>query len=91
MTQSVTTIYLDAEQRDKLFKLAKTRKSSFSSEIRSAIDKHLEASDSAFSDDEAQLLIQQANQSIDRISKTLDDAHQAVRHILRTGQKKKRK
>jgi exonuclease VII small subunit len=89
MTQSATTIYLDAEQRNKLFKLAKSRKSSFSSEIRAAIDKHLEAIDSAFSEEEAHLLIQQANQSIDRISKTLDDARQTVHQILKTAQKKK--
>ena len=91
MAQSATTIYLDAGQRDKLFKLAEARNSSFSSEIRAAIDKHLEATESAFSEEEARLLVQQANQSIDRISHTLDEAHQAVRRILKTERKRFRK
>jgi predicted transcriptional regulator len=91
MTQTATTIYLDPEQRNKLFKLAASRKSSFSSEIRAAIDKHLEATESAFSEEEARLLLQQANHSIDRISKVIDEAHQTVRQILKTEQKKTRK
>jgi predicted transcriptional regulator len=91
MGQSATTIYLDADQRDKLFKLAEARKSSFSSEIRAAIDKHLEATESTVSEEEAQLLVQQANHSIDRISIALDQAHHTIRRILRAEPKKTRK
>jgi predicted transcriptional regulator len=83
MAQSATTIYLDEEQRQKLFRLAETRKSSFSSEIRTAIDRYVEQADMAVSEEEARLLIHQANESIDRMAKALDEAHATVSRILR--------
>ena len=91
MAQSPTTIYLDPEQRRKLFKLAEARNSSFSSEIRTAIDRHLEETESAFSEEEARLLVHQANESIDRMAKVLDEAHRTVQQILKGGEKKRRK
>jgi predicted transcriptional regulator len=60
MAQSATTIYLDESQRKKLFKLAAARNSSFSSEIRTAIDRYVEQAEVGFSEEEAQLLIHQA-------------------------------
>jgi|SRR6266404_1481827 len=91
MAQSATTIYLDEEQRRKLFKLAEARNSSFSSEIRTAIDRYVEEKESAFSEEEAWLLVHQANESIDRMAKVLDEAHKAVAQILNAGEKKGRK
>ena len=90
MAQSPTTIYLDEGQRKKLFKLAEARKTSFSSEIRIAIAKHVEQAGSAVSEEEAQLLVHQANESIDRMSRALDEAHKAVSQILRVQQKRRR-
>ena len=78
MAQSATTIYLDEEQRRRLFKLAKGHRSSFSSEIRTAIDRYVEQTESAVSEEEARLLVDQANESIDRMARALDDAHDAV-------------
>jgi predicted transcriptional regulator len=91
MAQTATTIYLNDEQRRKLFKLAEARNSSFSTEIRMAIDRYVEQKESAFSEDEAQLLVNQANESIDRIAKALDEAHATVARILKTHRKKGRK
>jgi ribosomal protein S20 len=91
MAQSATTIYLDEGQRRKLFKLAETRNSSFSSEIRTAIDRYVEQAESHFSEEEAQLLVQQANESIDRMAKALDDAHKTVARIVIAEQKKRRR
>jgi ribosomal protein S20 len=91
LAQSATTIYLDEEQRRKLFKLAETRNSSFSSEIRTAIDRYVQQAESDFSEEEARLLIHQANESIDRMAKALDEAHRAVAQIMRSDQEKRRK
>ena len=91
MAQSPTTIYLDEEQRKKLFKLAESRNSSFSSEIRMAIDRYVEQTEAAFSEEEVQLLVHQANESIDRMAKALDEAHKAVVQIVKPVQKKRRK
>jgi predicted transcriptional regulator len=91
VAQSATTIYLDEEQRRKLFKIAEARNSSFSSEIRTAIDRYIEQAESPFSEEEARLLVDQANDSIDRISEALDDAHKTVSQILRSQPKTRRK
>jgi predicted transcriptional regulator len=91
MAQSATTIYLDEDQRKKLFKLAEERKSSFSSEIRAAIDRYVEEKESAFSEEEARLLARQANESIDRMARVLDEAHRTVARILKAEEKKGRK
>src|SRR5438046_2052697 len=91
MAQSSTTIYLDEEQRKRLFKLAAARKSSFSSEIRAAIDSYVEHAEAGFSEEEARLLIHQASVSIDRMAKALDEAHETVTRILQGGQKRRRK
>lgn len=91
MPQSATTIYLDERQRRKLFRLAEKRRSSFSSEIRSAIDRYVEQSEAAVSEKEAQLLVQQANESLDRMARSLDRAHAAVAAILKTERKKRRR
>ena len=90
MAQSATTIYLDEGQRKKLFKLAEARKSSFSSEIRMAIDRHVEQVGAAVSEEEAQLLVHQVNESIDRMAKALDEAHNAVARIMKAKQKRRR-
>ena len=87
MRQSATTIYLEEEQRKKLFELAETHGSSFSSEIRTAIDRYVEEKD--ISEEEAQLLVHQANESIDRMVKALDDAHKTVQRILKSQAKKR--
>ncbi len=89
MAQSATTIYLDEEQRKKLFELAEARKSSFSSEIRTAIDRYVEQAGSPISEEEAQLLVQQANESIDRMSRALDGAHKIVARIMKADRKRR--
>ena len=91
MAQLATTIYLDKEQRKKLFELAEAHKSSFSSEIRTAIDRYVEARESEVSEEEAQLLVHQANESIDQMAKALDEAHTTVQKILKTESKKRRR
>ena len=92
MAQSATTIYLDNDQRKKLFQLAQTRNRPFSSEIRMPIDRYVEDTESGFSEEEAQLLAHQANESIERMATALDDAHDTVLQILQAGiRKKKRK
>ena len=91
MAQSATTIYLDEERRTKLFKLAEARNSSFSSEIRTAIDRYVEQTEAAFSEEEARLLVHQANESIERLAKVLDEAHKTVARILKNEEKKRRK
>ena len=87
MGQSATTVYLNEEQRKKLFELAQVHQSSFSSEIRTAIDRYVEEGD--VSEEEAQLLVHQANESIDRMVEALDDAHKTVRQILKSQAKKR--
>src|SRR2546422_7164292 len=72
MSQSPTTIYLDEDQRKKLFKLAAARNSSFSSEIQAAMDRYVEEKELALSEEEALLLVHQASESIDRMAKALD-------------------
>ena len=89
MAQSATTIYLDEKQRKKLFKLAEARNSSFSSEIRTAIDRYVGQTELAFSEDEAQLLVHQTNERIDRMAKVLDEAHKTVAQILKREQRKR--
>ena len=90
MAPSATTIYLNEGQRKKLFKLAEARKSSFSSEIRIAIDRHVEQAGLAVSEEEAHLLVHQANESIDRMAKALDEAHKTVAQIMKVEQKRRR-
>lgn len=90
MAQSATTIYLGEGQRQKLFKLAATRKVSFSSEIRMAIDRYVDQADAAVSDTEGQMLVLQANESIDRMAKALDEAHQAVARILKSPRRRQK-
>lgn len=88
MAQSATTIYLNEEQRKKLFKLAEAHKSSFSSEIRAAIDRYVKEGDAAISDVEMQALAVQANESLDRMANALDDAHAVVKRVLNGRPKK---
>ena len=83
------TIYLDEEQRRKLFKLAEARNSSFSSEIRIAIDRYVKERELTLSEEEAMLLVHQASESIDRMAKALDEAHGTVVRILKAGQKRR--
>jgi len=90
MAQTATTIYLDSEQRQKLFKLAEARNSSFSSEIRTAIDRYVEEADLAISEEEARMLVRQANESIDRMAKALREAHETVARVLHADRSKKR-
>lgn len=85
MAQTATTIYLDEDQRKKLFRLAEQRNSSFSSEIRGAVDRHLQESE--VSEEEARLLIEQANSSIKGMMASLDDAHRTVRQCLSAAKK----
>jgi NACalpha-BTF3-like transcription factor len=92
MTRQVaSTIYLEEQQRKRLFDLARRRKSSLSAEIRSAVDHYLNEGFTPVPEKEAELLVRQANASIDHMVKALDEAHEAVQEALAEARKKERR
>ncbi len=70
---SATTIYITPRQRQRLFARAKKRKTSFSEELRSAVELYLdlppEVDQAAFS-----ALVRRANESMKRSVARLDEA-----------------
>ena len=81
---SVTTIYLTSEQKRHLMTLAKQSRSTFSQQVRDAIDRYLKQPPSAMVDEQQMAhLAQAANQAITRMSAKLDEAHAAVRATVR--------
>jgi hypothetical protein len=68
-----TTIYISAQQRKRLFQRARRRKSSFSEELREAIDFYLDFPPE-FDKESLAALAKEANASLNRSIAKLDDA-----------------
>jgi hypothetical protein len=75
-----TTVYINPQQRKRLFQRARRRKSSFSEELREAIDLYLDFPPD-FDKQSLAVLAKEANASLDRSIARLDDA---VAHSKRT-------
>ena len=73
MSNIATTIYLDRKQRQFLFNLAKKHGSSFSQEVRNAVDTCI-AGDEGIDLDELSRLAKEADAAIDRTVRKMDDA-----------------
>lgn len=67
-----TTIYLDPQQRKKLFTRARKRKTSFSEELRAAVDLYLDLPP-GLDRRTLGLLVSEANASLDRSIAKLDE------------------
>jgi hypothetical protein len=70
---TATTVYINAKQRKGLFERARRRKSSFSEELREAIDLYLDLPPD-FDKDSLAVLAKEANASLDRSIARLDEA-----------------
>jgi len=68
-----TTIYINPQQRKRLFQRARRRKSSFSEELREAIDLYLDFP-TDFDKESLAALAKEANESLNRSIAKLDDA-----------------
>jgi len=81
---SPTTIYITPRQRKGLFARARKRKTSFSDELRSAVDFYLEQPDD-FDPKELQLLAREAKASaqrnIARLDAVIGRVNQTVQHL----------
>ncbi len=79
-----TTVYLNSQQRKKLFQRARRRNSSFSVELREAVDLYLDFSP-AIDRQSLAALAKQANASLDRSIAKLDEViaycHQSMERI----------
>jgi hypothetical protein len=70
---SPTTIYLTPKQRKGLFRRARKRKTSFSEEVRAALDLYLQFPPD-FEEERLAALVREANASMDRSIGKLDEA-----------------
>ncbi len=79
-----TTIYLTPQQRKKLFTRARKRKTTFSEELRAAVDLYLDLPPEL---DRKTLgsLVSQANASLDRSIEKLDETHKFLARYRRVG------
>jgi len=68
-----TTVYINAAQRKRLFQRARRRKTSFSEELRAAVDFYLDLPPD-FDQQAFTVLIQEAHASLERSMKRLDAA-----------------
>ncbi len=71
-TATATTVYLTPKQRKGLFARARKHKSTFSDELRAALDMYLDLPD-GFDEKELGLLVKEANASLDRSIRRLDE------------------
>jgi hypothetical protein len=67
-----TTVYIDPTQRRRLFQRARRRKTSFSEELRAALDFYLDLPP-AFDAEAFAALVREANASMDRSIAKLDE------------------
>jgi ribosomal 50S subunit-associated protein YjgA (DUF615 family) len=67
-----TTVYITTQQRKKLFQRARRRKTSFSDELRSALDLYLDLPPD-FDAEALAALVREANASMDRSIAKLDE------------------
>lgn len=72
-TAPTTTVYITPQQRKRLFERARKRNTSFSNELRSAVDLYLNLP-AGFSQEELEMLATEAKASIDRSVARLDAA-----------------
>jgi NACalpha-BTF3-like transcription factor len=56
--------------------------------VRQAIARYLDEGSMSVTDEEAELVVQQANTSIENMVKALDEAHQAVQEALASGRRR---
>ncbi len=78
---SATTIYLTGKQRKALFSRARRRKTSFSEEVREALDLYLELP-ADFEKESLATLAKEANASLDRSIQKLDEAIASCRKAM---------
>jgi len=88
-----TTVYLEESQKKGLYRLAKTRGSHFSEEIRSAIQHHLAARGQKADVDTEELrhLASEADQCVDRMLKRLEKTNRRLGSIIRTVERSNRR
>ena len=81
-----TTVYLDEKQKKGLYRLAKTKSSHFSEEIRAAIQQHLTVHGQGpdVSPDELSRLATEANQCVERMLRRLDETNRRLDAVIRT-------
>ena len=77
-----TTVYINPQQRKRLFQRARRRKSSFSEELREASDLYLDLPPE-FDKESLAVLAKEANASLNRSIARLDDA---IAHSRRTSE-----
>ena len=68
-----TTVYITPQQRKGLLRKARKRKTSFSEELRSAVDLYLDLP-ADFDEEAFAVLLKEANTSMDRSIARMDDA-----------------
>ena len=78
MAATPTTIYINPRQRKRLFDRARRRKTSFSEELRSAVDLYLELQP-GFDGRELGVLAQEAKAAMERSAARLDAASARLR------------
>ncbi len=79
---TATTIYLTGKQRKGLFSRARRRRTSFSEEVREALDIYLELP-ADFDEEQFAALAREANASLDRSIARLDEAISRVRRTVK--------
>ena len=77
-----TTIYLETGQMRELKKRARRKDTTFSSEVREAIDQYLAMPDSRMSEEELEALLNQAQKSMKNMARLLDQANAKIKSVL---------
>ncbi len=82
--KSMTTIYLEADQKRTLVQLAKRKKSTIASQVRAAIDRyiHQDPDEESWNEEEITHLASEASRSIDHMAKKLDEVHKVVEDTI---------
>ena len=90
---AATTIYLDERQKKGLSRLAKVKGSHFSREVRTAIDQHLAGSHptAGVSPEDLQRLAKEANASVERMLRRLDETSRRLDAVIRTVERSNRR
>lgn len=88
-----TTVYLDAQQKRGLFRLAKVKGSRFSEEIRTAIQQHLAGHDQKtdVNSEELSRLAKEADECVDRMLKRLEQTNRRLDSVIRTVEQSNRR
>ena len=78
---TATTVYITPQQRKGLLRKARKRNTSFSEELRSAVDLYLDLP-ADFDEEAFAVLLQEANASMDRSIARMDDAIATCRKTM---------